>query len=382
MLRRRPTKRWASSSPAEGQATVGSAEDLDEELARLGKWCALIINLERRPDRWANSEKLYSVTNPRLHGRIERLDAVDGKVLDLEDDSLLDYVQPGTLERARRAKELGLYTVVHDDKNLLVHFDDHLTEGAIACAMSHHKALERLASHPEAEWGLILEDDVSVVVPQVDRAISRIVKQLPDDWQAVYLGYHHDDGKPHPRGLRSTDKGIADNADVVDSSVGGVYDTCWGLFAWMVKKETAQRLVHSLFPLDTQVDGAISSWLVRCYGPGKVFKVPPEELLFYSSCSEEAQDSDIQTMKLEEKVVEEYGSWSAYMDQTRKRVDDYGGYDPEDFYALFGDYGYGDSAEGYDPDSDDDYDWEPPAYDGDAPADDGDVDADENNDIK
>merc|ERR1712066_899644 len=117
-----------------------------------------------------------------------------------------------------------------------------------------------------------------------------------------------------------------------------------GLFALMVRKEAAQLLVDNLFPLDTQVDGAISNMMFRNFGPGRVFKVQPEELLFYSSCSEEAQDSDIQTMVSQDAVVDEYGSWGAYMQQT-KRPSNYGyeGFDAEDMYSMFGDYGYSDT---------------------------------------
>jgi len=268
-------------------------------------------------------ERLFAETNPRIWERMERIDAVDGRNIHLEDEALQETVEWRTLERARQAKELGLYTVVHDEKNILVHFDDHLTEGAIACAMSHRKALERVASHPTAEWGLIFEDDVSVAVPEADRAIARILERLPEDWAAVYLGYHHDDGRPHPGGLRAG-QAPEPAAEAVDVPVGGVYDHCWGLFAWMVRKDAARELLQGLFPLDTQIDGAISGWLVRARGPGRVFRVPPEELLFYSSCSEEAQDSDIQTMAAEGAVIKEYGSWGAYMQQLRRPADPYG----------------------------------------------------------
>lgn len=344
----RPDVAAAMSSGCDGSA--------DPELSRLGRWCALVVNLARRPDRLQRTEQLLSATNPRLWQRMERIDAVDGRTLSLEDEALEDVVERGTLERARRAKSLGIYTVVHDAKNLLVHFDDHLTEGAIACAMSHRKALERVATHPTAEWGLILEDDVSVVVPQVDRAISRILEQLPDDWEAVYLGYHDDDGKPHPKGLRIGDVTSTVEGDVVEVPVGGVYSHCWGLFAWMVKKETARLLADSLFPVDTQVDGAISNWLVRNYGPGRVFKVPPEQLLFYSSCSEEAQDTDIQTMASEEAVVQEYGSWGEYV-QKLKKPSPYDEMGMEDIYASLGMYGFDEPVE----DAEGDYDpeWQP-----------------------
>ena len=82
-------------------------------------------------------------------------------------------------------------------------FDDHLTPGAVACALSHHKALRRLAQQ-DAEWGLILEDDVALVVPQVHRELEAIVAQLPAHWTAVFLGYHNKYGRAHARAVNSS----------------------------------------------------------------------------------------------------------------------------------------------------------------------------------
>jgi len=329
--KRRPfVKMFMSHSEVVARSSTSTS---DADLCKHGQWCALVINLARREDRLSHMQQLLLHTNPRLWQRLERIDAVDGKTLNLEDAELSEIVMPHTLERALRAKEKGIYTVVHDDNNVLVHFDDHLTEGAVACILSHRKALERVASHPTAEWGLILEDDVSVVVPEVDHAIMRILDQLPADWMAVYLGYHHDDGQAHPQGLRiGSQLPVAD--DIVEVPVGGVYDNCWGLFSWVVRKETAQVLLDNLFPIDSQIDGAISHWLVRNYGPGRVFKVPPEELLFYSACSEEAQDSDIQTMALRDAVEEEYGSWGAYL-QNLKMPNPYESWLLEELYGRF-----------------------------------------------
>ena len=56
-----------------------------------------------------------------------------------------------------------------------MHFDDHLTVGGIACALSHRLALRRIAEHPTASWGLVLEDDVNAVVPRVDLAIQKLL---------------------------------------------------------------------------------------------------------------------------------------------------------------------------------------------------------------
>ena len=168
--------------------------------------CAYVINLERRPDRMKRLQQLLSSTNPTLLEHLERIDAVDGRNISLDSDEAAKVVEASALTRAKRAKRLGLYSIVHDSDNSLVNFDDHFTEGAIACAMSHRKALTQVAEHPSANWGLILEDDVSLVVPQVHREVSTILKQLPPDWTAVFLGYHNKYGCPHPRAVNATER--------------------------------------------------------------------------------------------------------------------------------------------------------------------------------
>jgi len=63
----------------------------------------------------------------------------------------------------------------------------------------------------------------------------------------------------------------------------------------MVTREAAQAVLDNLFPIQTQVDHALSIWLAR--HRGRAYKVVPNSFLFFSPTSEEAGDSDIQTMK-------------------------------------------------------------------------------------
>eukprot|EP00929_Paragymnodinium_shiwhaense_P089015 TRINITY_DN49283_c0_g2_i1.p1 TRINITY_DN49283_c0_g2~~TRINITY_DN49283_c0_g2_i1.p1 ORF type:complete len:450 (-),score=52.20 TRINITY_DN49283_c0_g2_i1:572-1921(-) len=324
----RATANWTA-----GKLDVGPPANEAEDIKQLGKWCALVINLERREDRWRGMQKLLEVANANLLKNLVRVDAVDGKTIKL-DSGLASMVLASTaLQRARRAEELGLYTVVHDEQNKLLHFDDHMTPGAVACALSHHKALQALATHPTAEWALILEDDVSHVVPHVDRAIARLLRQLPKGWSAVFLGYHHEDAKPHRAALTAED----DPQEPTESDIAGVsafeiHDHAWGLYSWMVSKEAAQELVERLFPINSQVDYAISSWLVR--NRGGVFCVNPDELLFYSPTSEGGQDSDIQTMACEDKVADEYGDVHEYR-KVLKPEEDLESYYDTDFYDWY-----------------------------------------------
>lgn len=278
-----------------------------------GGCCAYVINLARRSDRLERVQKLLASTNPELLKHLERIDAVDGQNISLDSLEARQVVESSALARAKRAKRLGLYSIVHDEENQLVNFDDHFTEGAVACAMSHHKALTKVAQHPSAQWGLILEDDVSLVVPEVHRELHTILEQLPESWTAVFLGYHNEYGRPHPRAVNCTEKWQA--APCEKERIFEIFDHSWGLYAWMVKKEAAESLIRNLFPISSQVDYAISRYLITRHGG--VYSVFPDRLLFYSPTSEEGQDSDIQTMRSEEQVAEEFGSWHEYMELQR-----------------------------------------------------------------
>eukprot|EP00435_Cladocopium_sp_Y103_P049631 s1452_g15.t1 len=111
-----------------------------------GEWCALYINLDRRQDRKEKLLKLLAKQNGPLLARLERVQAIDKQNLSLDDEIVVNAVAPHALERTRRAMEEDHYTIVHDEEGNLVHFDDHLTLGGIACALSHRLALQRYSN--------------------------------------------------------------------------------------------------------------------------------------------------------------------------------------------------------------------------------------------
>ena len=160
------------------------AEDFWEKKA--DRWCAMYINLERRLDRRQRLLRLLERC-PELLKRIRRLEAVDGQQLTLRHSAVQGLVAPEALERARHARRRGAFTIVHSGGRLL-HFDNHLTMGGIACAMSHKLALEALLQHPSADWGLVLEDDVEALVPDAEQLLQRTLETLPKDWDALFLG--------------------------------------------------------------------------------------------------------------------------------------------------------------------------------------------------
>ena len=70
-------------------------------------------------------------------------------------------------------------------------------------------------------------------------------------------------------------------------------EPCFGLFAYVVRREAAEALLADAFPISGQVDHAISSSLLQ---RGRCFQAEPKSMIFFSPKSEEAEDSDIQTM--------------------------------------------------------------------------------------
>lgn len=294
-------------------ASTGTGPPTEEEL---GDWCALYINLARRPDRKSRLEALLGKANGPVLERLERVDAIDCQQITLDDEDVQENVRSGSLERARRAQRFNHYTIVHDGTGNLVHFDDHLTLGGIACALSHRKALQRLATHPTAKWGLILEDDVKAVVPRVDLSIALVLRQISADWDAVCLAYHDPRGRVHPAAAAEPN---ADGtpSEPARSSVIRSTGHCFGLGAWMVSKEAAKSLVDNAFPIASQVDYTLTNFLA-CQRR-RFWKLDPTNLLFYAPSSEEDMDSDVQTMVSLEQVERQHQTLNNYLDHLNGR---------------------------------------------------------------
>jgi len=295
---RRSTARRGTVHRRRAALGASSGPRLDD----FGEGCAFYINLARRPDRAERLLQTLGRANSRLLSeRLERIDAVDGRDMRLHFDSgtVWSVVEPRAVARKFRAERLGLFTVVHYGQELL-HFNNHMTDGGIACAMSHKKALERAARHPTADWALILEDDIADVVPNLDQALANVLAKLPQDWGSVLLGFHDGWG-------RVADPGPDEVADI------DVYPTIshdFGLYAWMVRTDVARLIVDHAFPVSGQVDKAITGWLVQ--QGFRTYKVDPLNMLFHSPKSEESQDSDVQSLGGIEQIVENHGSVEAY----------------------------------------------------------------------
>jgi GR25 family glycosyltransferase involved in LPS biosynthesis len=122
---------------------------------------AIVINLTRRSDRMAQFEASVSRRCPTL--TIERLHAIDGAVLDL-DDALRARINPWNI------RYLG----------------DSKLRAVVACALSHLKAWELLANGT-ASHALIFEDDARFIDPALGPRLDRIFATLPVGADLVWL---------------------------------------------------------------------------------------------------------------------------------------------------------------------------------------------------
>jgi len=253
-----------------------------------GRWCAFVITLQRRQDRLIRLRMVLSHKNTTLLTTLRQIVAVDGRQMTFDDPAVHEAVTEEALVSARDAQNNGDSTIIHSNGQLIF-FSNHLTLGGIGCAMSHRLALQAVALHPSADWGLILEDDIIAAVPNAHEAIMQIIDGMPADWDAIFVGYHAAEGDVHPAA-------VSCDACLEVANVAVVHMDCplWGLYAWVVRKHVATLLVQNAFPISGQVDHALSSWLVR--ERGRAYRVDPENMLFYSLKSEVAADSDIQTM--------------------------------------------------------------------------------------
>lgn len=106
------------------------------------------INLNSRPDRWKEAEQEFN----KHSIKVERIAAVEGAKMNLE-------------------------------------FPPEIKEGAVGCSLSHFFCI-KYAKQLGINKLLILEDDVEFV-DNINELFSEYIKEVPPDWDMLYLGGQH-----------------------------------------------------------------------------------------------------------------------------------------------------------------------------------------------
>lgn len=182
----------------------------------------IYINLDRRPDRNEHVKKELKKIN--FNGKIERISAVDGKNIDLNN---VDHLfSQRTINEAK----------VENPK--FVNPGSFMTRGAMGCALSHRNAYINILNGNDDKV-LILEDDI-IVDDNFNEKIKEYLKHI-SDYDMLYLGYHNE----HYGSIQINDYYIKP-ANIV-----------YGLFAYIIDKRIADKLLN-MFPIDRQIDSDLS----------------------------------------------------------------------------------------------------------------------------
>jgi GR25 family glycosyltransferase involved in LPS biosynthesis len=180
------------------------------------------INLDRSPDRKISMEQMCA----RQGINPERLSAVDGKLLDLDDPKY---------EKA--LKKIKWWFLIENKKNA----------GHFGCYLSHMKIFEKFLK-TDKEYCFILEDDAEILVTDIKREIMKNMKNLPRGWDILLLGYEVNGG---PNGYKEVREGNKDTV-LKNGLLNLNYFT--GLQGYIINRKCAKKLIKNLQQLDWIID--------------------------------------------------------------------------------------------------------------------------------
>lgn len=135
------------------------------------------LNLDRRSDRLAHlmkqikRGKVAKCLKPNVE--VERISAIDGEKVDVEELGRLGQISPLGMTRFRLPSNEKLFGM-------------DLTKGAIGCSLSHRLAWKQVVERG-LRSALIFEDDVELS-PRFFRELMIRWPRVPEDWGIVYLG--------------------------------------------------------------------------------------------------------------------------------------------------------------------------------------------------
>lgn len=216
-----------------------------------------VINLDRRPDRWADFSKQPTLS---YFSGIQRFSAVDGTTLDVQTDPRISlHTRQNILKKYRRSD----YEIN--------------TLGAIGASLSHigiWKAfLESDASHI-----VVFEDDTTVTEKNL-QMIETILPTQPAEWDMWLLGCHawRFKGKPIGPAVETGHKGWQSVQQFT------------GAHAYVLSRRGAEILTADPFPIETHIEYYICG--CSLFKGLKIVK-HSELRIGYAAEITEAEDSD------------------------------------------------------------------------------------------
>lgn len=205
------------------------------------------INLDRRPDRWAEVQAQSAIKRiPNL----ERFPGVDGKTLNIETD--------------KRVSTLCRYNI----KNSTRRSHDMLDSiGGVGCALSHIALWTKLVESTDNVF-LILEDDILATEEQWDAARMLFIQNPRlahsttwDIWSVGTIDCYE------KMGVRPADKKVVEDKWLR-------CEQFVGLNAYFISRTGAQKLLSEVYPIQQHID-----WYITYYAQTKPFKIIHNKLV-------------------------------------------------------------------------------------------------------
>jgi len=224
---------------------------------------ALLLGLERRPDRRKRCEEMLAKEVPWL--KCEFFCATDGKVDTIPDEEV------SKTWNTKNNSLYGAYEDVHDKDGKLLYsakeFEDpgvdyEFSPGERGCAHSHYRMWQRAAAAEGPT--LILEDDVQLIfertgggmsdgstfTPRLEMGMQEALKKEAD---VLYLGWSgfRDGNYKHHKSPRGRKNPVVRRAEYV-----------WTTVAYVLWPEGAKKLLERAKPLNQPVDNFMA-WECR-----------------------------------------------------------------------------------------------------------------------
>jgi len=130
-------------------------------------------------------------------------------------------------------------------------------KGSIGCALTHISIWKKIAKSKK-QHTLILEDDV-IITPNFWNKFNIYSKQIPNNWDIIFLG-----------GVRIFGKKISKNIIKATSTTNNLMNNC-GLYAYIINKNSAQKLINITNPITNYIDIQIN----RHYNNLQVYYLHP-----------------------------------------------------------------------------------------------------------
>lgn len=173
-----------------------------------------VINLDKDEDRLVKFKNNVKKNNSNLN--VVRYPATLGKKVKKTDKLYRQYIDP---------KFKAVFN--HD--------------ATVGCAISHASLYNKLyntyKNDPSKEYFIICEDD-AVISDNFSQKLNIILKELPSDWDFVYLGSSKPNGKKY-----------SDHLIVPEFKYGN-----WGFFGYMFSKRGLEKAVNSCKNIDKPID--------------------------------------------------------------------------------------------------------------------------------